>query len=715
MDCIVPNCDAEGRSFTLRFPRNHVLCQRWRTSIELGSGRALPAELDSLEAEVCQQHFEEVDEYSEPVLFRNESMARDVYMSSCRLCLRIDFADQIYAIDSGEIIIGDIPVEELLKTTFQIQLPSEPVGGICEECLVKLDMVASLKRHFCEGAKSIRRLETFIKEENRLRYKKVAKVKSQPVELDVQEVLEPIDVEAVDSANVKHEAKLEELLVESNVMAVEVTEDGIFEEEQLNEASEDENLQEDVAEEPEHDEPEEEEKPEAKRARKPKKMYSDDELEAKTRRVGRPRGSKTNLAKTPKVRKVHIKHLTERKCYLCVQLFETDEELFSHISVHVDHPLYCELCSETFPSLTKYNRHLAKHDPEERPFKCDHCELRFCDGLAKRRHEKQKHNVDHPVSLNTNAYRRKGKYTCHMCGKQCFSMSSLREHEDSHAGIKRYECKSCGRLFANKNNLERHHLIHTSELPFKCTICGKGFRQSPMYKDHMRLHTGETPYACNGCDQRFSSTSLLRRHKIRDHGQTPGHVKVGGLAKPRASNNFCRFCLAPFRRHMLLVDHVERFHADQEVEFFNCQLCDQRFVEKNLFETHVRHHDKSFQCELCEKRFASLEVLKNHEARHHEEGKKGYVCKTCDRTFSHVANLKRHELLHLGIKRFECDFCGKRFAQSNQLHVHRRTHTGERPYTCHCGKKFADNSTLCKHRKSVCKPLPVTDPSGTFA
>lgn len=71
MPCIVPHCNPDGQSFTLRFPRNRLLIERWSRAIELGSGAALPVGLDPLEAEICQQHFHEVDEYSEPVIFRN--------------------------------------------------------------------------------------------------------------------------------------------------------------------------------------------------------------------------------------------------------------------------------------------------------------------------------------------------------------------------------------------------------------------------------------------------------------------------------------------------------------------------------------------------------------------------------------------------------------------------------------------------------------------
>ena len=125
------------------------------------------------------------------------------------------------------------------------------------------------------------------------------------------------------------------------------------------------------------------------------------------------------------------------------------------------------------------------------------------------------------------------------------------------------------------------------------------------------------------------------------------------------------------------------------------------------FLAHVRSHanEMPFSCSVCSKKFVIKSRLTSHLKIH--SGKPAYVFLTAygfpvtgrGKTCRSRTSVRMHKDEHLGIKRWSCSLCDRKFLSQGNLKKHERRH-GDKRFPCtSCDVSFLEKQELSKHMK----------------
>lgn len=255
-------------------------------------------------------------------------------------------------------------------------------------------------------------------------------------------------------------------------------------------------------------------------------------------------------------------------------------------------------------------------------------------------------------------------------------------------------CPICEQIFFSIIDLGLHSIFHSDNRKYSCPICKYSTISKYTFKVHVQGHEGSNSiYSCEICKKSFLTRAYAIQHKNVHTGERPFQ---------------CEICEKNFTTSYFLTSHKTRQHSEvttgKPLVKYDCKICHSNYRSS----TSLRHHmsskhnthetDMSMLCDICGKRLANAQKLELHKRIH--SGYKPFQCSSCSKAFCRKEQLREHIRVHTGEKPYICKYCGRGFTQRSPLKIHERLHTGEKPYTCMlCDKGFISKGVMDTHMK----------------
>uniref|UniRef100_H3C290 Zinc finger protein 296 n=1 Tax=Tetraodon nigroviridis TaxID=99883 RepID=H3C290_TETNG len=216
----------------------------------------------------------------------------------------------------------------------------------------------------------------------------------------------------------------------------------------------------------------------------------------------------------------------------------------------------------------------------------------------------------------------------------------------------------------------RQSHANTTTASFRCELCDQSFQSVRALSAHRRTHACERPYHCGVCGQAFAQSGQLARH-IRCHhrvpggdGQRAGRRRRAGPEPPQAPVRRCGPDAAAPAGESVGTGAAEALPAAEGG----------RGGGGGAPRTGREGWGSGRTTEEWQRENERRSVAGGAASAAVSAGKK-----------------KKDEA---------CEFCGKQFRNSSNT-VHRRSHTGERPYRCGlCNYACAQSSKVTRHMKT---------------
>lgn len=258
-----------------------------------------------------------------------------------------------------------------------------------------------------------------------------------------------------------------------------------------------------------------------------------------------------------------------------------------------------------------------------------------------------------------------------------------------------FSCEVCGQNFQSLRSLSAHRRTHATAKPYHCAVCQLSFGQSGELARHMRSHrkAPESSLKVSESSLRIQSAIINMDGKVSSRFSQQAYGDGGHQEGDPAGTGM-----------ILLASQLGG--ANRSLQRY-CQLQTEVDEEVQIEPQHPSPYGSPSEGSLDsgetgESGIASGNCTpKRPERDNDREGEAETEVDGVDVVPDWQQDNERRPSAGRKKKEEACEFCGKRFRNSSNLTVHRRSHTGERPYRCGlCSYACAQSSKLTRHMKT---------------
>lgn len=313
-----------------------------------------------------------------------------------------------------------------------------------------------------------------------------------------------------------------------------------------------------------------------------------------------------------------------------------------------------------------------------------------------------------------------------------------------------FHCELCDQSFQSVRALSAHRRTHACERPYHCGMCGQAFAQSGQLARHIRCHHRVPGGGGDGCEAmevvateddlrqgtrarlQMQPLGIMRKEMVDAEVRERGPLELD-LSLPKHPSIAAGLMLltpqvrASDQELLRMYQHQReaREGAEEEAEGHGepqhaspCASPSEGSLESGETGGSGESGIASGNCtpkrpELGDRargvgewendRGEVLEREKEWSSAKISEAVQEWQRENERRSVGGGALITSSSTGSTGKKKKDeaCEFCGKQFRNSSNLTVHRRSHTGERPYRCGlCNYACAQSSKLTRHMKT---------------